>query len=133
MQVSAINFKSLYISLVHPQGLTELGTLFTACLKINYLLGLYSKGHSIGIAPITQASHCPDSVSDLAVLIDLGMLALRRRVVKNGCNIDDSCRTVFHLISSLLFRTGSVKGMDLKLSAAAPVNDQFTEFLKHLS
>lgn len=131
MQVFVINFKSLYIFLVYLQGLIELGIFFIVCLKINYLLGLYFKGYLIGIVFIIQVFYCFDFVLDLVVFIDLGMLVFRRRVVKNGCNIDDFCRIVFYLISFLLFRIGSVKGMDLKLSVVVLVNDQFIEFLKY--
>lgn len=66
------------------------------------------------IAPIVRASACWTLFSDLAILIDLDMLPLRMGVANNGCNIDDSCRTVVHLICCLLFLTGSVKGSQLR-------------------
>lgn len=64
-------------------------------------------------------------------------------MANNSCNIDDSCRTIVHLICSFLFLTGNVKkrkislglsnAMDLKLPDTALLYGQFTEFLEHLS
>lgn len=66
------------------------------------------------IAPIIPTAHCWTLFSDLTILTDPNMLPLRMGVAINGCNIDDSCRTVVHLICSLLFLTGSFKGIQLR-------------------
>lgn len=52
------------------------------------------------IAPIILASHCWNLFSDLAIRIDPDMVPLRMGVANNGYNIDDSRRTVVHLICS---------------------------------
>ena len=89
-----------------------------------------------------NSTHCPGPSlpqlpSDLAVVIAPSLLPLRVSVPSSGCDIDDSCRLVVHLICSLLLLTGSIKGislglsrdLDLKWPMAAPVYDQFIELL----